>query len=92
MNLKIEVENQSSNFVKSLSLEDTSLSDTSFNKENDFHPERPHKEAKHYIVLEQGLGEKLQPKLGIQLEIELGFGLEHSIAQKKLRWFIVLLI
>lgn len=41
--------------MESLSLEDTSLSDTSFHKENDFHSEQPRKEAKHYIVLEQGL-------------------------------------
>ncbi|XP_055808705.1 ethylene-responsive transcription factor 1B-like [Solanum dulcamara] len=48
MDLKIQDEKQSSNSVESSSLEDTSSSDTS-SKENDFRPERPQKEAKHYI-------------------------------------------
>ncbi|WMV31043.1 hypothetical protein MTR67_024428 [Solanum verrucosum] len=51
MVLKIQDEKQSSNSVElSISLEDTSSSDTySSNKENDFHPERPEKETKRYI-------------------------------------------
>uniref|UniRef100_A0A3Q7HF34 AP2/ERF domain-containing protein n=1 Tax=Solanum lycopersicum TaxID=4081 RepID=A0A3Q7HF34_SOLLC len=51
MILKIQDEKQSSDSVESsISLEDTSSSDTySFNKENGFHSERPKKEIKHYI-------------------------------------------
>ncbi|CAN4097339.1 unnamed protein product [Withania somnifera] len=49
MDLKIQDVKHNPNFVKSSSFEDPFASSDISSKENDFYPEWPHKEVKHYI-------------------------------------------